>query len=120
VSAGRFSLAPYTMALVRALAGWLILARPLALLAGPAFAAYGTLPRYALAVLLGAGLLAFAYPKSCLWGLLALLAGLAAFALWWRALGGAPGLPGPSAFAVLAVLGAGEWLTRRLARPSTP
>jgi hypothetical protein len=120
MSAERVSLAPYTMALVRALAAGLVLAQPLGLLMGPVFGAHGLVGAYALAVFLSLALVFFAYPRTCLWGLAALVAGLAAFAAWWHALGGSPSLPRLSGFAVLAVLGAGEWLTARLRRPSTP
>ena len=107
----------WVMALVRLGAGWLIIARPLALLVSqPSPIAAGVVApvRLALAAALGVGLTAFAWPRSCLYGLALLLAGLAVF----EALGHQLGLPANprtlTAVAILAVLGAGEWLTRRM------
>ena len=115
----RERLAPWLMALVRLIAGWLVIARPLALLAaGPpsALAAVPAPVRLAVAALLAGGLAAFVWPRSCLYGLAALLAGLAA-AAWLAARAGvAAGAPLLTSAAILAVLALGEWLTRRLAR----
>ena len=107
------------MALVRLGAGWLILARSLLLLVGEAspLGARVALPtRLVLAAVLGVGLLAFAWPRTCLWGLALLLAGLAAFELLSRSLGLPPTPRLGSAAAILAVLGAGAWLTHRVER----
>jgi hypothetical protein len=109
----------WVMALVRLFAGWLIAARPLGLLLGggsPLAALAAPVARFAIAALLGLGLVAFAWPKSCQRGLALLLAGLAADELVVRDAGLAP-TPGRSiavAVAILCVLALGEWLTRRL------
>jgi hypothetical protein len=107
----------WVMALVRLGAGWLIVARPLTLLVTePSPIAAGVAPpaRLALAAALGVGLAAFAWPRSCLYGLAMLLAGLAAFELLGRRLGLPPTARTLTAVAILAVLAAGEWLTRRI------
>ncbi len=109
----------WVMALVRLFAGWLIASRPLALLLGgssPLAALAAPAARFAIAALLGVGLAAFAWPRSCQRGLALLLAGLAADELLVRGAGLAP-TPGRSiavAVAILAVLALGEWLTRKL------
>ena len=72
--------------------------------------------RLGLAAVLGLGLAVFAWPRTCLWGLAVLLAGLAAFELLARSLGLPPTPRLASAAAILAVLAAGEWLTRRVER----
>ncbi len=107
----------WVMALVRLCAGWLIVAPPLALLvAQPSLiaASIAAPVRLALAAALGLGLAAFAWPRSYLYGLALLLAGLAAFGLLARQLGLQPTPRALTAVAILAVLAAGEWLTRRV------
>jgi len=107
----------WVMALVRLGAGWLVVARPLLMLAAGPAALDGRLAgaaRIALAALLGIGLGAFAWPRSCPWGLGLLLAGLGAFEWRARSLGLPPTPHLASAAAILAVLAAGEWLTRRV------
>jgi hypothetical protein len=115
----RVRLGTWVMALLRLGAGWLIVARPLVLLvaAGAPLGARVALPaRLAIAAVLALGLALFAWPRTCLWGLAALLAGLATFELLGRSLGLPPTARLASAVAILAVLGAGEWLTRRVER----
>ena len=114
-AAPRARLGHWVMALVRLGVGWLIVARPLAVLVtqpSPIAAGVAAPVRVALAAALGVGLAAFAWPRSCLYGLALLLAGLAAF----EALGHQLGLPTTpralTAVVILAVLAAGEWLTR--------
>ncbi len=113
----RARLRAWVMALVRLGAGWLIVARPLALLVAPPspIAASIAAPvRLALAAALGFGLVTFAWPRSYLHGLALLLAGLAALELLARQLGLKPTPRALTAVAILAVLAAGEWLTRRV------
>lgn len=113
----RARLGPWVMALVRLGAGWLIVARPLAQLVAersPIAAGVAAPGRLLLAAGLGLGLAAFAWPRSYLYGLALLLAGLAAFAALARHLGLPPTPRALSAVAILAVLAAGEWLTRRV------
>lgn len=115
----RVRLGTWVMALVRLGAGWLIAARPLVLLIadGSPLGARVALPaRLAIAAALGLGLAAFAWPRTCLWGLALLLAALAGFELLGRSLGLPPTPRLASAAAILAVLAAGEWLTRRVER----
>jgi hypothetical protein len=108
---------PWIMALARLAAGWIVTQGALgALLLRTSFMAsmVGAPLRFGIAALLGAGLVTFAWPRSYLLGFGLLLAGLAAFEwLWWRL-----GLPSGSlalwSVAILAVLAAGEWLTRRV------
>jgi hypothetical protein len=107
----------WVMALVRLGAGWLIIARPLTLLVtepSPIAAGVAPLLRLALAAVLGVGLATFAWPRSCLYGLAMLLAGLAAFEVLGHQLGMPPTPRTLTAIAILAVLAAGEWLTRRV------
>ena len=59
------------MALVRLAVGWLLVEGPITVLVlRPGFisAAIGAGPRLGVAALLGAGLAAFAWPRSCLYG----------------------------------------------------
>jgi hypothetical protein len=109
----------WLMAVLRLGAGWLVIARALLLLVAPPSppgAALALPVRLAAAAALGIGLVAFAWPRTCLRGLALLLAGLAAVELLARAAGLPPTPRLPSAVAILAVLAAGEWLTSRLAR----
>ena len=107
------------MALLRLGAGWLVVARALVLLVGAPSPLSASLPwpaRFATAAGLAVGLLAFAWPRSCLWGLALLAAGLAAFE-WLSRSAGLPPTPRLwSAAGILIVLAAGEWLTRRVER----
>ena len=116
----RARLGRWLMALVRAFAAWLVLLRPLTLLLSaqsPLAGLVAAPARLAIAALLAVGLFAFVWPRSCLWGFVLLLVGLAALEGVWLA-HGLPSLPRlPATLAVLTVLAAGEWLTRRLARP---
>ncbi len=116
---GRRRPGTWLMALLRLGAGWLIIARAVVLLLTPPspLASSLSLPlRIATLSALGAGLLGFAWPRSCLWGLALLGAALGAFELLARSLGLPPTPRLPSAIAILAVLAAGEWLTRRVQR----
>ena len=113
----RGGLASWLMPLVRLAAAWLVAARPLALCVAepsPLTSGVAAPARLALAAALGLGLVAFAWPRSYLYGLALLLAGLTAFEGLWRQLGLPPTPRLLSAVAILAVLAAGEWLTRRL------
>jgi hypothetical protein len=113
----RARLGRWVMALVRLGAGWLVVARPLALLLTQSSPLAGTVAapaRLALAAGLGLGLVAFAWPRSYLHGLALLLAGLAAFEALARHLGLPPTPRALTVVAILAVLAAGEWLTRRV------
>jgi hypothetical protein len=115
----RARLGPWLMALVRLGAAWLVAVRPLAALVdGPSVSdASPAAPiRVALAGAFGLGLLAFAWPRTYLWGLALLLAALAAVEWLSRQLGLPPSPRLPSSVAILAVLAAGEWLTRRIER----
>jgi hypothetical protein len=109
----------WVMALLRLGAGWLVVARALVLLAGvpsPLSASLAWPARFATAAALVLGLVAFAWPRSCLWGLALLGAGLAAFEWLSRSVGLPPTPRLPSAAAILVVLAAGEWLTQRVER----
>ena len=107
----------WVMALVRLAAAWFVTQAPLTALAlRPGFmsAAVAAPLRLAVAVLLAAGIAAFVWPRSCLYGFLLLLGGLAGFEGLWIRLGLPPGANVLWSAAILAVLAAGEWLTRRL------
>jgi hypothetical protein len=108
---------PWIMALARLTAGWIVTQGALGtLLRGSSFmASMAAAPlRYGIAALLGAGLVTFAWPRTYLLGFGLLLAGLGAFEwLWWR-LGVPSGSPALWSAAILGVLAAGEWLTRRV------
>ena len=108
-------LGTWVMALVRLGTGWLVLARPLNLLmADPSPLEVPAALRFALAALLGAGLGAFAWPRGYRWGLALLLGGLAVYELLARQHGLPPTPRLLTAVAILVVLAAGQWLTRRV------
>ena len=109
---------PWLMVLVRLGAGWLVCRVALAALLAPASVLRdtGAAPLcLALAVLLGVGLLAFAWPKTYLAGALLLVAALAGFDWLWRKSGLPPG-PLPFSLGIVAVLTLGEWLSRLVQR----
>ena len=113
---------PWLMVLVRLGAGWLVCRTALAALLAPASVLRdtgGTAPCLALAVLLGIGLLAFAWPKTYLAGALLLAAGLAGFDWLWRRAGLPPG-PLPFSLGIVAVLTLGEWLSRLVQKRFPP
>ena len=105
------------MALVRLAVGWLLVEGPITVLVlRPGFisAAIGAGPRLGVAALLGAGLAAFAWPRSCPYGFALLVAGLFGFEAIWHRLGLPPGSNALWSTLILAVLAGGELLTRRL------
>ena len=111
------------MALVRLAVGWLVSEGPLTALAlRPGFmrAALAAPPRLGVAALLAIGVVAFAWPRTCLYGFVLLVAGLAGFEALWRSLGMPPGANALWSAAILAVLAVGEWLTRWLRRRLYP
>ena len=117
--AWRQQVAPWTMALVRLAAACFVVQAPLRVLVlEPSFVQTGSPApqRYAVAALLCAGALLFAWPRSCLSGAAVLLAGLGGFEWIWQGLGLRSGpLPLWSA-SIVVVLAAGEWLVRRVQR----
>ena len=119
VSSRRERLGPLAMAGVRLAAGALVAARPLWYLLAPASpleAAVAAPLRYALAAATVLGLGAFAWPRSSLHGFGLAAAALVAGEMLGR-YGGAPARDLAPGLAVLGVLAAGEWLTRRLRAP---
>ncbi len=112
----RARLKPWLMATVRLAAGWLVSRDAFASLlrGGPWFGAEsGPLRRDAVLLLLGAGLLAFTWPRTVLPGAAVFALGLVGFEWWWRGgelLGGRL----PSSLAIVAVLALGDWLSRRV------
>ena len=117
--AARTGLRAWVMVLVRLGAGWLVVGRSIELLVrrpSPIEASVPAPVRLALAAALGIGLAAFAWPRSYLYGLALLLAALATLEAVARHLGLPPTPRVLSAFAILLVLAAGEWLTRRVER----
>jgi len=114
----RERLMPWVMAAVRLGAGWLLCAgtlRSIGTPGAPLLAPAGPLAAAALALLMLLALLAFAWPRSCLYGAAALAASLAAANWLWRAAGLEPP-PLATALAVVGVLALGEWLNRRVQR----
>ena len=112
----RVRLKPWLMAAARLGAGWLVSRADFMALIAPDSAlrlGRGALLSDALAVLLGAGLLGFAWPRTCLPGAVLFAAALATFEWWWRQDGGSPG-PLPWSLGIVAVLAVGEWLGKRL------
>ena len=112
----RRRLKPWLMAAVRLGAGWLVGRTEFTALLAPDSAfrlGRGAFFTDALAVLLGAGLLAFAWPRTCLPGAVLFAAALATFEWWWRTDGGSPGRL-PWSLGIVAVLAFGEWLGRRV------
>jgi hypothetical protein len=109
----------WIMAALRLGAGWLVTRTELgALVMTPSFlrAQLGSALCYVDAAVLGAGLLAFAWPRSYLVGFVLTAAGLLGFEWLWRRAGMGPGAVLVTSLSVLAVLAAGEWLTRRVSR----
>jgi len=117
--AWRQQVAPWIMAIVRLAAAYVVAEAPLRLLVlEPGLVQSGSpaLQRYPVALLLGAGAVLFAWPRSCLAGAALLLAGLGGFEWIWHGLGLRGGtLPLWSA-SIVAVLAAGDWLVRRVQR----
>jgi len=114
----RMRLMPWVMVLVRLVAGWLVCRVPLIALTGPAALLRdlaGPAAAWALAALLGLGILAFAWPRTYLAGALVLAAGLGAFEWLWQRAGLPPG-PIVGSLGIIAVLTLGEWLNRLVRR----
>ena len=112
----RVRLKPWLMAAARLGAGWLVSRADFVALLAPDSAfrlGRGVFFADSLALLLGAGLLGFAWPRTCLPGAVLFAAALATFEWWWRQDGGSPG-PLPWSLGIVAVLAAGEWLGKRL------
>ena len=112
----RIRLKPWLMAAVRLGAGWLVSRADFIALLSPASPfrlGRGAYFSDTLAVLLGAGLLGFAWPRTCLPGAVLLGCALATFEWWWRQDGGSPG-PLPWSLGIVAVLACGEWLGQSL------
>lgn len=109
---------PWVMAAARLGAGWFVSRPDLVALVGPA-APLRPLVAAPLAigipVLLGTGLLAFAWPRTYLAGAVLLATGLGSAEWLWQRLGIAPG-PLPWSLGAIGVLTLGEWLNRRLQR----
>ncbi|HXQ30738.1 MAG TPA: hypothetical protein VN790_02060 [Steroidobacteraceae bacterium] len=111
----------WIMAVIRLGAGWLVTRTQLGALAlTPSFLheAVGAPLCYIDATVLGAGLLAFAWPRSYRAGFVLLAVGLLGFEWLWRRAGMRPDPVLLTSLSVLAVLAAGEWLTRRVSRQS--
>ena len=109
-------LKPWLMAGARLGVGWIVSRADYTALLSPDSAfrlGRGALAADALAVLLGAGLLGFAWPRTCVPGAVLFAGALATFEWWWRQDGGSPG-PLPWSLGIVAVLALGEWLGRRL------
>jgi hypothetical protein len=107
------------MAGVRLAAGALVAARPLWYLlasASPLTTTVAAPVRDALAAATVLGLAAFAWPRSSLYGFGMVAAALVGGEMLGR-YGGAPARDLAPGLAVLGVLAAGEWLTRRLRAP---
>jgi hypothetical protein len=116
--AWRERLMPWVMAAVRLGAGWLLTRATLLALLTPGSVlreSSGAPARALVLVLLGLGLPAFAWPRTCLAGAALLAAGVGAAAWLWHQAGLAP-RPLATALAVIGVLACGEWLTRRVQR----
>lgn len=112
----RARLKPWLMAAVRLGAGWLVARAAFLALLSPESVfrmLRGAWLADGFAVLLGAGLLSFAWPRTCLAGAAAFALALATFEWWWRAAGGQPGPIGWS-LGIVGVLALGEWLGRRV------
>ncbi len=113
---------PWVMALVRLAAGWLVSRVAFEALLDAGFvlrAANGVFPCDGVALLLGAGLLAFAWPRSYLAGAALLTLGLGSFEWLWRRSGLPPG-PLPWSLGIVGVLTLGEWLSRLVQRRYPP
>lgn len=107
----------WLMAGVRLAVGTLVSRAPLELLVlNPSFVkhALGTPLCFAVAALLAAGVLAFAWPATYLAGCGLLLAGLGVFEWLWHRVGQPVDATPLWSAALLAVLTGGEWLTRRV------
>lgn len=110
---------PWIMAVARLAAAWLVTQwqlHALLLQASLLHARVGAPTRFAIAALLAGGALLFAWPRSYLVGFALLVAGLGAFEWLWRPLGVPGGALLSWSVAILTVLAAGEWLTRRVQR----
>ena len=113
----------WVMALVRLAAAWIVTQAPLTALAlKPGFmrVAVTAPPRLGLAAVLAGGIVAFAWPRTCPYGFVLLLAGLTGFEALWISLGLPLGATALWSAAILTVLAAGEWLARRLQRELYP
>jgi hypothetical protein len=76
--------------------------------------------RWLIAVLYAAGLVLFAWPRTCFFGFGVLVVAVGAFEWLWARTGLSSGLLPVWTIAVLTVLAGGEWLTRRVQRRLYP
>jgi hypothetical protein len=110
---------PWIMAGARLGAAWLVTQWQLHALLQQASLLHGRVgapTRFAIAALLAAGTLLFAWPRGYLVGFALLVAGLGAFEWLWHPLGVPGGALLGWSVAILAVLAVGEWLTQRIQR----
>lgn len=110
---------PVLMALFRAAAGAFVVRGPVeTLLAEPSFVrdAVGAPAGWAIVALLAAGAVLFTVPRTVFAGVAVLFAGLGAFEWAWYRAGMYSGPAIGFAMAIVAVLAAGEWLSRRVRR----
>ena len=117
--AWRQKVMPWIMGLVRLGVGWLVTQAPLmTLVQKDSFLRVlaGMPLRYAIAAIYIVGLACFAWPATCFYGFATLLAAVGAFEWLWARTGISSGLLPVWTVAVLTVLAAGEWLTRRVQR----
>ena len=114
----REQLMPWVMGLVRALVGWLLVRVDVVQLTGSGALRELSRPLLAsfTAAALAAGVLLFAWRRTCYAGAVLLALGLCVAQWLWRQAGLNPGAPLAVALAAVAVLAAREWLTARLAR----
>jgi hypothetical protein len=121
--AWRQKVMPWIMALVRLGAGWIIVRGPLfALVQEDSYLRLlaGQPLRWLIAVLYAAGLVLFAWPRTCFFGFGVLVVAVGAFEWLWARTGLSSGLLPVWTIAVLTVLAGGEWLTRRVQRRLYP
>jgi hypothetical protein len=117
--AWRQQVAPWIMAAVRLAAAYFVTQGLLHMLVlDPGFVRSGSAApqRFAVAALLGAGALLFAWPRTFLAGAVVLLAGLGGFEWIWQGLGMRSGPLALWSASIVLVLAAGEWLVRRVQR----
>jgi len=117
--AWRRQVMPWLMALVRLGAGWVVIHAPLMTLVqkNTFLKDYAGAPlRDTIAVLYVVGLVLFAWPRTCFYGFAVLLLAVGGFEWLWTRTGIWSGMLPVWIVAVLAVLAAGEWLTRRVQR----
>ena len=105
---------------LRAFVAYLLLRPPVELLLRDRLFFSGLAPhwlQYALAAFLVVGGVLFILSPTVVYGALACAAGIGLYEYCWMRVGiGPPGTTLPNAFALLAVLATGEWLSRRVQR----